>query len=676
MSCLFLYSYQGASGGSNNNDNNSATIQKSSGSEELGDMAALQDSSPPTFLGDARAKEEDAPVTSESPNLTVLGSDTANDTLQQEQSPALEGSETQAAEEAEVLAGQRGEEEAEEKSLKLDIELESPARQQEDEKPQDLSILTKMEEEKTKNNSTAENSLTTSTTAPAAAAAETKGDGDNENDDGHAVATATEDQESEAEDPELQKQAEIAANLLQDVLGGKVVEDLHRDLLASEDTSSPTSSSDAGALESESETASVEVEVEETTQEESTTDDHAEAPAPLKSENKIEQSVSVDTPVVEKIVEEERSRPEESTGASLETDVASAATSATKREDTTTFDARKIGLEIESERLVAEAIRKGEDPGENWELYGAMHRQATHDEEVFKSLLSQLIRQYEEEIEDILGDLKRVEGDKSGLEEKLESLASEHKRNVRRALDQAEVAKLDDIKKQREDNLRWTAGHMVRERQIRLKQLDDARLKLNALKVAFAKRSNETNLSHDSHKLTMAVLSIKDKTDQGLPFSDALDMLSPLAQDDEFIATILSSIPSVVAKEGAMTTTQLLTLFWETEKAAGKVALLPTEGAGFLSKACSHIASYLRVREDDGMKAESSSIESTFSVARRLVSERKFFECAALLEEQFEGTAAKDIICEWTKAARQRAIVDQAVKVLEASATAKAKSLT
>ena len=239
-----------------------------------------------------------------------------------------------------------------------------------------------------------------------------------------------------------------------------------------------------------------------------------------------------------------------------------------------------------------------------------------------------------------------------------------------------QVKKAEALLKQREDDLRTTASAMVRERQIRLRDLDKARTKLNSLKMAFSKRSNQARLSHDSHRLTRAVLSIKTKTEQGLPFAEGLDLLAPLAKEDDFIATVIRSIPSDVAKDGAMTNIQLQKWFWEVESAATKVALLPEKEAGILSHIVSHLASLLRMKEEDTSEAAGNSIESVFCVARGLISEGKFFESAALLEKHFGGTAAKAILGDWVKAARDRAIVDQAVMVLEAAAVTKASSLS
>ena len=283
----------------------------------------------------------------------------------------------------------------------------------------------------------------------------------------------------------------------------------------------------------------------------------------------------------------------------------------------------------------------------------------------------------QEEIEDLLDDLNRLETDKASLQSDMSDLEARHKQDLEAEFARGEVRKLEAMKQQMEEYLRTTAKAMVRERQIRLGQLDEVRAKLNSLKMAFSKRSGEAKLSHDSHKLTQAVLSIKCKTDEGLPFADALDMLGPLAKDDELIALVVDSIPPQVAREGAMTSTQLQQWFWEVERDAARVALLPSDGHGPLSTMLSHLASFVRVREDASSEyASEGSVESALRAARGLVSEGKFYECATLLEKVFGSTAAKAVIGEWIEAARNRARIDQAVMVLEASATTKAKSLS
>ena len=52
------------------------------------------------------------------------------------------------------------------------------------------------------------------------------------------------------------------------------------------------------------------------------------------------------------------------------------------------------GVNLAPEALVAKALREGEDPGENWALYGAMHRQAISDARAFEAAIAAAETQY------------------------------------------------------------------------------------------------------------------------------------------------------------------------------------------------------------------------------------------------------------------------------------------
>lgn len=279
-------------------------------------------------------------------------------------------------------------------------------------------------------------------------------------------------------------------------------------------------------------------------------------------------------------------------------------------------------------------------------------------------------------------DLKRADEDKRALESDLRKMVARHSEDLRTKAAEARLDMLEGIRKHREEDLRATAQAMVRERQIRLRELDETRMKLNSLKMAFGKRSDQAKLSSDSHRLTRAVLSIKDRTEEGRPFSEALDSLSPVAKDDDLIALVISSVPKKAARDGVLTSTQLQRWFWSLEKEAAKVALLPEQGAGILSQILSRFAALVRVREasttvtDTAGNGPKLATESTLSAARALIADGKFLECAALLERELGGTAALAVVREWIEAAREREKVDQAVMVLEASARTKAASLS
>ncbi|QDZ18811.1 hypothetical protein A3770_02p13290 [Chloropicon primus] len=561
--------------------------------------------------------------------------------------------------------------------------------------------------------------------APVSAVApEEAGEGGNVPEEQPAAAVASE--EGEEVDPDQAKQAELVANLLQDVLTGKVVEEVQDQTSTSvqdeaaevqrsaggEDAVGEASSTSEPAplhvadleakegsapspedvVEAAAELAMSHEEASEEVAGEEATEPVVEAAAELamSHEEASEEIVGEEgtEPATEPVTMEEGSSPViddvavETRDEQTECTVLSQDEVAVEEEvpppPQIGEDPREIvWKKIEAQNLVSDAVSKGEDPGENWELYGAMHRQAAHDAEVFNSMIMEIVKQYEEEIDDIIGDLRRMESNKEKLESDISQLAIQHREDLRAEYVRGEVRRLESNKKQAEEYLRTTAKAMVREREIMLGQLDEARMKLNSLKVAFSKRSEEGKRGNDSHQLAQAVLSIKHKTGEGLPFADALEVLGPLAKDDEFIALVVASIPSHVAEKGAMSSTQLQEWFWEVEKDAARVALLPAEGAGFLSTMLSYAASFARVREDSSGEADAEGgVESALSAARALITDGKFYESAALLEKSFGSTSAMAIFSEWVQAARDRARVDQAVMVLEASAVTKAKSLS
>lgn len=71
----------------------------------------------------------------------------------------------------------------------------------------------------------------------------------------------------------------------------------------------------------------------------------------------------------------------------------------------------------------------------------------------------------------------------------------------------------------------------------------------------------------------------------GLPFADALGALGQLAEEDELVSLAVASIPAAIASEGCLTSTQLQRWFWDVERDAGRLALVPKLKPGRYSRA-------------------------------------------------------------------------------------------
>ncbi|MBA0655889.1 hypothetical protein Goklo_008310 [Gossypium klotzschianum] len=95
-------------------------------------------------------------------------------------------------------------------------------------------------------------------------------------------------------------------------------------------------------------------------------------------------------------------------------------------------------------------------------------------------------------------------------------------------------------------------------------------------------------------------------------------------------------------------------------------SLIPPGGGGILTHSLAHIASWLKVKEVD---ESSEGIESIISRVENYLAEGKLVEAASTLEQGVKGSQAEEIIGDWVKRARNRAITEQALTVLQSYAT-------
>ncbi|RZC85124.1 hypothetical protein C5167_007739 [Papaver somniferum] len=96
-------------------------------------------------------------------------------------------------------------------------------------------------------------------------------------------------------------------------------------------------------------------------------------------------------------------------------------------------------------------------------------------------------------------------------------------------------------------------------------------------------------------------------------------------------------------------------------------SLIPPGGGGILTHTIAHVASSLKVKEDD---PSGDGIESVISRVERLLAEGKLAEAAESLEKGVSGSKAEEIVGDWVIQARNRAIAEQALSVLKSYATA------
>lgn len=77
-------------------------------------------------------------------------------------------------------------------------------------------------------------------------------------------------------------------------------------------------------------------------------------------------------------------------------------------------------------------------------------------------------------------------------------------------------------------------------------------------------------------------------------------------------------------------------------------------------------ATLVQVKEAD---QSGDGIESLINKVESYLAEGKIAEAANVLEEGVQGTQASEIVCDWVRRARNRAITEQALTLLQSYAT-------
>ncbi|KAL0745110.1 hypothetical protein Bca101_100962 [Brassica carinata] len=123
---------------------------------------------------------------------------------------------------------------------------------------------------------------------------------------------------------------------------------------------------------------------------------------------------------------------------------------------------------------------------------------------------------------------------------------------------------------------------------------------------------------------------------------------------------------SAIAKEKAAQIVKMAEADLNLKGTLRHFSLIPPGGGGILAHSLAHIASWLKFKEVD---QSSGGIESVITKVDNCLAEGKLAEAAAALEEGVKGSKAEEIVNEWVRCARNRAISEQAVTLLQSYAT-------
>ncbi|XP_075655412.1 MICOS complex subunit MIC60, mitochondrial [Castanea sativa] len=314
-------------------------------------------------------------------------------------------------------------------------------------------------------------------------------------------------------------------------------------------------------------------------------------------------------------------------------------------------------------------------------IHAAEKRQAELDARVFAEEKRALKEKYEKELKDAAArelmqaeevamldkDLKRERAKAvlalNALQEKLEE-------KLKMELKQKEIEEELKLKKLQELAKAELAAAITSEKAAQIEKMAEANLHINALCMAFYARSEEARQSHFAHKLALGAVALEDALSKGLPIQTEIDALHSYldgGDKDPILDLVLSSLPEETRKNGTDTLLQLNHKFDALKVTLRHFSLIPPGGGGILAHSLAHIASWLKVKEVD---RSGDGIESVINRVEGYLAEGKLAEAAAVLEEGVRGTQSAEIVGDWLRQVRNRAITEQALTLLQSYATA------
>ncbi|KAI3909010.1 hypothetical protein MKW92_000084 [Papaver armeniacum] len=314
-------------------------------------------------------------------------------------------------------------------------------------------------------------------------------------------------------------------------------------------------------------------------------------------------------------------------------------------------------------------------------LHAAERKQFELDAHVFSEEKRILKEKYEKELKDARARQLMYAEEAAMLEKELnkervkfaanikllqEKAEEDLKRELERKENEAEAQlnKIQDLAKAK------LAAAIANEKASQIEKMAEANLNINALCMAFLARSEESRQSHSVYKLALGTLALEDALSNGLPIQREVNVLRTYLDGidkDSLLELVLSTLPEETLKHGTDTQFQLNQKFTTLKDTLRHYSLIPPGGGGILTHAIANVASSLKVKEDD---PSGDGIESVISRVERLLAEGKLAEAAESLEKGVSGSKAEEIVGDWVIQARNRAIAEQALSVLQSYATA------
>lgn len=313
-------------------------------------------------------------------------------------------------------------------------------------------------------------------------------------------------------------------------------------------------------------------------------------------------------------------------------------------------------------------------------IHEAEKRQAELDARVFGEEKRMMKEKYEKELRDararelmyaereVLLE-KELHREKAKAAAALKSLQENLEEKHKIELEEKETAAELKLEKVQELAKAELNASIASEKASQIDKMAEANVHINALCMAFYARSEETRQSHSAQKLALGALALEEALSKGLPIQkevEALQTYLESADKDSLLDVVLSSIPEETRTHGTDTLLQLNHKFDELKQTLRHFSFIPPGGGGILAHSLAHVASRLKVKEADH---SGNGVEALINRVETFLAQGKLLEAANALEDGVKDSQAAEIVNDWVKHARNRAITEQALTLLQSFAT-------
>ncbi|OWM82232.1 hypothetical protein CDL15_Pgr001806 [Punica granatum] len=280
-------------------------------------------------------------------------------------------------------------------------------------------------------------------------------------------------------------------------------------------------------------------------------------------------------------------------------------------------------------------------------IHAAELRQAELDARAFTEEKKAMKEKYEKELKDAIAR-ELMHAEEAAL------LDKELKRERAKA-----AAAIKSLQQKLEEKHKMELAEKEKEAELKLKKVEELSKAEMSAAIAREKASQVEKMAEAN---LHGALALEDALSKGLPIKVEIEALRTYLNGidkDSVLDLVLSSLPEETIDHGTDT--------FDTLKGTLRhFSLIPPGGGGILAHSLAHIASWLKVREAN---YSGNGIESVISQVESYLAEGKLAEAADALEEGVKDSRAVEVISSWVKQARNRAIAEQALTLLQSYAT-------